>query len=50
MKEHGMSGECSTHAELRNRYKVLLESLQGRHHSEDLVVDGSIISKCILRE
>jgi hypothetical protein len=34
--------------EIRNAYKILVESLKGRDHSKDLGVDGRIILKCIL--
>jgi hypothetical protein len=38
-----MGGACSTHGDMTNAYKLLLENLKGRYHSEDLDVDESII-------
>jgi hypothetical protein len=40
----------SAHGEVRNAYKVWLESSRGRYHSEVLGVDGRIILKRILRK
>lgn len=33
---------CSTHGEVRGVYKILVGRPEGRHLSEDLVVDGRI--------
>jgi hypothetical protein len=35
---------------MRNAYKILIENLKGREHSEDLGVDGKIILEWILGE
>jgi hypothetical protein len=34
--------------QMRNTYRMLIENLRGRDHSEDLGVDGSIILERIL--
>jgi hypothetical protein len=36
--------------ERRNSYKILVENLKGRDHSEDTGVDGRIILKMNLKE
>jgi hypothetical protein len=43
-----MSGACSAHGEVINACKILLQSLKGRDHSEDLGVDRRIILTRIL--
>jgi len=43
VKVDEMGGACSTHGDMTNAYKLLLENLKGRYHSEDLDVDESII-------
>jgi hypothetical protein len=43
-----MGGACSTH--VRNAYNVLVESLKGRVHSEDLGVDGRIILEWVVEK
>jgi hypothetical protein len=43
-----MSDACSAHGKVRNTYTNLVESLEGRDHSEDLSVSGRIILKWIL--
>jgi hypothetical protein len=42
-----MGGAFSSHGEMRNAYKMFLESLKGRDCSEDLGVDVRIILKLI---
>jgi hypothetical protein len=34
--------------EVRNVYKILVEKLEGKEHSEDLGIDGTIILEWIL--
>jgi hypothetical protein len=43
--EDEVGGECSTHGEVRNAYKI---SVGKPDHSEDLGVDGRIILELIL--
>jgi len=43
-----MGGACSTHEDMRNAYRILVESLKRRDYSEDLDVDGKIILQWIL--
>jgi hypothetical protein len=42
-------GTCSAYGRRKIHTKLLLENLKGRDHSEDLNVDGRIISEWILR-
>jgi hypothetical protein len=35
-------GHAARIVEMRNAYKILVRKLKGRHHSEDLGVDGTI--------
>jgi len=43
-----MDRACSTHGRDKNAYNVLLENLKGGDCSEDLGLDGEIISEWIL--
>jgi hypothetical protein len=43
-----MGRACSTQGAIRNAYKSLVGKPEGKNHSEDLGVDGSIILKFIL--
>jgi hypothetical protein len=46
-----MGGECSTHGEMRNAYRIVfLGSQKVRDLLEDLSVDGTIILKWTLRK
>jgi hypothetical protein len=38
------------HGEISNTYKILVEEVKGRGHSEDLGVDGRIILDLILEK
>jgi hypothetical protein len=42
------AGHVACMGEMRNTSKILLENLKGKHHSEDLGVDGKIILQWIL--
>jgi hypothetical protein len=44
-----MSEACSTHVEIINSYKILVEKPEGKDYLVDLSVDGKIILKRILR-
>jgi hypothetical protein len=44
-----MGGECSTSAEIRDVYRVLLGNVRERDHLEDPGVDGRIILRWIFR-
>jgi hypothetical protein len=39
---------CNTYGKVENTYKILVGKIKGRHLSEDLGVDGSIILECLL--
>jgi hypothetical protein len=41
-------GHAALMGEMRNEYKICLQSLKGRDHSEHLDVDGKMILKWIL--
>jgi hypothetical protein len=43
-----LAGHVACMGEMRNAYKILVESLKETDHSEDLGVDGRIILKQIL--
>jgi hypothetical protein len=43
-----MGGVCNTCGEIKNAYKILVESFKGSGYSEDLDVDGSIILRWVL--
>jgi hypothetical protein len=42
------AGHVARMGEIRNAYKVLVENLKGRDHSEDVGIDGRIILEWIL--
>jgi hypothetical protein len=46
--EEEMYGVCSIHGEMRNVYRIWLESLKGRDHFENLCIAGMIILKWML--
>jgi hypothetical protein len=43
------SSVCQTHGKMRYEYKICLQTLRERDHSEYLDVDGKLIHKLILR-
>jgi hypothetical protein len=45
-----MGGLHITHGRDLNAYKIWLEKTKGKDHSEDLGVDGRIISEWVLRK
>jgi len=46
-----MGGSCSTHGAKSEMYtKVWSENIKGRDHSEDICVDGRIISELNLKK
>jgi hypothetical protein len=46
----GSAGHVAHKEEMRNACKILLENLNDRDHSEDLGLNGMIISGCILEK
>jgi hypothetical protein len=44
------AGHVARIVEVRNAYTILVGSLKGREHSEDLGVDGRVKFKWILRQ